>query len=495
MKQPTLPSSASDAGRAFLWNMAGFATRSGSGFAINIMLARLLGPASYGVIAIASLVISLGLLIADSGLSASLVQRKEIHDNDVRTAFTAQTLIGIGLALSIALSAPLLAHAYSQPILAPVLQVLAFTLVLQSASQTSAALLRRRMDFRRIQKTQVGSYLLSYLGFGIPAAYLGLGVWSLTGAQVLQTTLNLALLYHATRHPIAPLLQRDTHMLHFGGRILATNIVNWVSTYLDSFLLGRAFGTATLGLYNRAFFLLNTPVTVVVSASQGVLFAATSRTQNQTDTARQTYLATFGGLATVIVPAFMTAAAAAASLVEATYGQQWVNAIPFVLPLAIAMPLFALMAIAGPILAGLNRPQEELRAQSLAALVAIPALLLAASWSLAALVWVGVFVHALRFTLMTAAACNVLRVSAGTISRILLRAVLLAGLCAFLPALIEQFWTAPALLKFLLEILVSGTTWLLLLLMLPNVFTEPETKRYLHRLTRKLPQRFARRFA
>ena len=164
---------------SFHWNLIGSIVRSGSGFFLNIVLARILGPEPYGLVAIATIFIAIGNLIINSGLSSGLIQKQDISDKDIHYILTVQLGLGILITIFIITFAPLLGILYRQPTVIPVLQVLALTSTLQAAAQTSTALLKRRLQFDRIQYVSVASYFLGYLGIGLWLALGGHGVWSL----------------------------------------------------------------------------------------------------------------------------------------------------------------------------------------------------------------------------------------------------------------------------------------------------------------------------
>jgi len=161
---------------ALQWNYAGALARAVCQITIMIVLARLLGPEPFGLVAIAWLLIGVGTLISDFGFGAALVQRAAISPDEVRYVFTVQMLLGVGYTVLVAGSADLLAYFFEQPELVPVVRALSFVFLVQAFGQTAVNLLRRDLDFKGLQLSQVLSYVLAFVLLGIPLAYLGLGV-------------------------------------------------------------------------------------------------------------------------------------------------------------------------------------------------------------------------------------------------------------------------------------------------------------------------------
>ena len=345
--------------KGFGWNLSGSVVRHGAGFLINIILARLLGPEPFGIVALATIVISIGNLIVDSGLNASLVQKKELARSDIKYVFTIQMVLGISIYLLIVLFAPLIARLFGETEINPVLRVLSLMIVLQAASQTSMGLLKRKLMFKRIQQAVLVSYLIGYLLLGLPLAFAGKGVWSLVIAQLMQSFVYLIILYWSEKHPIAFSFRDENKVTRFGINILGANIANWIIASLDSALLGKWFGLEVLGLYNRSMNLAFTPVNIVVTASQSVIFSASSRAQESISKVKSAYLGIFSIFMIILFPFSITLSLIARPIIEVIYGSDWINAVPFLQVLALALPFSALKAIGGPTMAGLGRPEIE----------------------------------------------------------------------------------------------------------------------------------------
>ncbi|MBA2441356.1 MAG: lipopolysaccharide biosynthesis protein, partial [Rubrobacter sp.] len=375
---------------AFKWNYVGTLVRAFSQLAIGIVLARLLGPEPFGLVAVGWLVLGLGNLIADFGFGAALVQRREISDADIRFVFTVQVLLGLGLTVLVASSAGLIARVFNDPDVVPVMQALSLVFVLQAFGQTAASLLRRGLDFRGLQTSQVSSYLFGFLLLGIPLAYAGFGVWSLVIAQLVQSLLFASFLYLRVRHPVRPLLAGRAGFFDFGAKVMGTNLLNQSILNIDTFFVGRYFGTFDLGLYNRAYTLMFTSMTSLTSALQAVLFSSYSKLQDRTEALRKVYLASSGMVVLVTAPVFGGAAIVSGTVIEGLYGARWLEAAPLLVPLALSMVFHAAMTPAGPLLTGMGRVERELYVQVFGIALLVPVMYFTSGISLVALAW-GVF--------------------------------------------------------------------------------------------------------
>jgi len=388
---------------ALKWNYIGTIARSGSQFAIGIILARLLGPEPFGLVALALLVVGLGALIANFGLAPALVQSKSVSREDIRFVFTLQVVVGAVFTVGIYLLASPIAVYFYRPDAIPVLQAMSFMFVLQAFGQTAAALLQRNLDFKRPQLAQFSSYVVGYVFLGMPLAFLGWGVWSLVIAQLAQAGLNSVVVYVMVRHPVVPSFRSSGKgLLDFGMKFTVGSLGSWGIANLDSALIGRNFGVISLGLYGRAFNLVANPMGVLVTSLQGVLFSVSARIQEDKPALLRTYLGVLGAMGFVCFPLFAAIAVVPGTVINGVYGEKWMAAAPLLVPLSLAMPIHALLALGGTVISGMGRAGQEMWIQFVA--LAFFALLLwwTSRYSVEAIAWSAFAIYLLRFGLIAA---------------------------------------------------------------------------------------------
>ena len=476
---------------ALKWNYIGAFAAMLSQFAIGIVLARLLGPEPFGVVAIALLVLSLGNLFAEGGLGAALIQKRDITDQDIRSVFFAQILIGFFIAAAVIAFTPWIVSFFKKPDAKFVVMVMAISMAIQPVGQTATALLRRKLEFKKIQLIRLISYLFGYLAIGVPLAFLGVGVWSLVVAHLIQTTFYSFTVYFIARHPVFPLARPDRcRLLKFGATLTANNITSWGISNLDTAIVGRFFGTVDLGLYNRAFNLVNMPMSAVVSSIQGVLFSAYARSQDNRSALRRTYVVSIGGMALLLLPMFAAVSAVPESIILGLYGGKWQLAIPLLTPLALAMPLNAMLAMAGPLLTGIGLPQKELIAQIVTLFFMVPALLLASRHSLEAVAWVILCTYILRFLLLTLMSLHAIDEKIQNLINILffptVIAVILSAFSFSIDRLLISIEFGPSF-RLILVILSCALSYLVLLFLFRKQIVRGPTKSFLITIQDKLP--------
>jgi lipopolysaccharide exporter len=475
------------------WNYVGIAVRSLSGLLIGIVLARLLGPKPFGVIAIAFLIAGFANLIADFGFNLALVQREGLQEEDIGFSFTFQLLVGCVLGAScIALARPL-AGFFREPSATPVIRSLAITFPIQAIGQTANALLTRQFAFRTIQVVQISANLVGYLVLGIPMAWLGYGVWALVFAQITSTVLNSALLFAFAPHSIVPVLRcKNRSLFAFGIKVIGSNLSNYSIYNLDNAVVGHAFGAIPLGLYSRAFNLVAMPMNSVVLAYQNVLYSTCSRVQTQPHTLRKSYLSSLSIIGLVLIPPFAAVAVVPFTVMVGIYGQRWVDASPLLPPLALSMPLHGLLSIGASMLGAMGRPGRELRVQFSSAMLAVVLFVLASKVSVVALAWSVLAVYAFRFL---GIAVEIVRALGIRLSDFwaALRGCLALGFCEMVLVRVTDVsisgWATPEALRLAVDGSVAITLFLAAFAITPRRVLSHDAFQLAHSMSSRLPNR------
>jgi PST family polysaccharide transporter len=370
--------------RAARWRAAGAGVVAVSQFGIGVLLARLLAPADFGVMAIAFVVLGLARPLGDLGIGGAIVQRADLTDRHLRTGFTLSTIWGLTTAAVIVAAAPLAAVVMRDPRVTPVLRVLAIGFALGGTAVVAGALLRRTLDFKTQFFIDTGSYALGYGGVASTMALLGYGVWSLVCGGLAQTFLASAAQLAASRHALRPLLGRRelADLLRFGVGAAMSGWVNYVALNGDNFVVGRWIGAASLGLYSRAYALMNLPYTYAAAVMTSVLVPAFAEAQGDPARLRRGYLLTTRVVAMIAAPAMGTLAIAAPHLVRSVYGARWIGVVAPLQILCAAGYFRALYHLGGVVAQSVGWVYSELWRQAIYAALVIGGALVGSRYGL-----------------------------------------------------------------------------------------------------------------
>jgi PST family polysaccharide transporter len=369
--------------RAAGWRLAATLATAVSRFLVGVLLSRLLTPSDFGISAIAFVVLGFVQPVQDLGIGAAVVQRRYLTSRHVRAAFTFSTLLGLATAAALILVAPLVAIVMRDARVTPVLRVLSAGLALQAPGGVAGALLRRRLDFRRVFFVDTASYMVGY-GVSIGLALLGKGVWSLVWGGFVQGTLLSAFQLAVVRHSVRPLLNtRETRdLLHFGVGWGASNWINYLALNADNFLVGRMLGAASLGLYARAYTLMSLPSTHMASLLSGVLFPAFAEIQADRARLRRAYLVITQLIAIVAAASMATMVIVAPHLVRSLYGLRWMGVVAPLQILCGAGYFRALYHVGGVVAQSAGQVYRDLRRQALYATLVVTGALVGSFYDL-----------------------------------------------------------------------------------------------------------------
>lgn len=330
----------STAARGALTMLTGQGMRILLQFAGVVILARLLSPHDYGLLAIVVVIIGVGEIFRDFGLSSAAVRAPELTSEQGTNLFWINTGIGVVLGGALFAAAAPLAAVYGQVEVRPIAQAMAIIFVLNGLATQFRAHLMRGLRFRWLAIVDVLAAALA-LGVAIGGALLGWEYWALVAQQITQALVILmGAVLGARWRPGKP--RRDVSVrsfLRFGGNLVLSQVVNYGTNNVDTALVGYAYGAAPLGLYNRAYQLVVTPLSQIQSPVTSVAIPILSKIQD--DQRRFSAYLVRGQLALgyPISLGLATIAIAAEPVVELMLGQKWLAAVPL-------LQLFALAGIA-----------------------------------------------------------------------------------------------------------------------------------------------------
>jgi O-antigen/teichoic acid export membrane protein len=349
------------------WSGISIVGREGARMVFTIILARLVGPESFGIFAQASVYIGIVGLLLDQGFSSALIQRPRVAEGLPGAILSVNLAVGALLAgLTVAI-APAWAGFMNSPELTLVLTLLAPTLLIRAACVTPRALLLRHMEFRKIAIADVTAAVAGG-ALGVLAAELGAGYWALV-VQIVSTDATLLLALLVLRVIPWPNLQlwRLQEVAAFAGRTFAAGSLATVSRNIDNVLVGKFQGAEALAFYGLGYRLLLLPIQLLTGTIGNVLFPAFSRLADDMSAIRSLMIRATRALASIALPAMSLAAAAAPQLVVVLFGTAWEPAVPIVQVLAIAGGVQAVYQPSSvPMMLGLGHAKLGLRLALLA---------------------------------------------------------------------------------------------------------------------------------
>lgn len=324
-------------------------------FGSTAVLARLLTPEDYGLIAMTAVIVGFVGIFKDSGLSAATIQRDELSHAQVSTLFWINALLGCLLGGGLMLGAPAVAWFYQEPRLTGVTTALASSFILSGFTVQHTALLRRQMRFKTLAVIEIASLVAGILT-AIFMASAGFAYWSLVGLTLGMALANLVAVWLANRwRPGLPRRAAGVRgMLRFGTDILSFSVVNYFARNGDNLMIGWCWGAGTLGFYDKAYNLLLFPVQQINAPLAAVAVPALARCKADKAELCRYYFSLHRLIASACIPAIVGLALFADQVVHLWLGPRWAEAAVLFRLLAPAALLGALSNPSGWLLMSLG---------------------------------------------------------------------------------------------------------------------------------------------
>lgn len=304
----------------------------------TVVLARLLSPEDYGVMAMALAVTGFAGLFRDLGLSAAAIQKKDLTAAQQSNLLWLNLAMGAALTAVVAAASPLVALFYGRPELGNVMLVLSSSFLIGSFGAQHGARLVREMRFARQAIATISGALIG-LAIAIALALRGFSYWSLVWGSLGNTIATAIILLAAS--PFRPTLpSRNSgirEMLRFGANVAAFDFVNYFHRNLDNILIGKFSGTVALGSYSRAYSLLMLPINALRQPVISVAFPSMSRLHDKPSEFRAYYRNVTGLLALLSMPFTAFLFSVSEPFVDVVLGPQWKD----------VSTIFAVLALVG----------------------------------------------------------------------------------------------------------------------------------------------------
>lgn len=311
------------------WNFFGQISQQSISFVIAVLLARILSPREFGLLAMATVIAGFAAIFVEMGFGAALVQKKDIRSEHFSSVFWLNVALGLALALVFVAIAPMIAKFFHEPSLFPLTVLLAVNFLLGSLTIVQKALLTKALDFRKLALADILAMVLSGIA-AIGLALAGFGVWSLAVQSVLFFAISAALIWKWSRWRPQLLFrwvavrQMGSFSLHY----LGTTILNYWGRNLDNLLIGRFIGTQPLGVYRNAYSVMLSPLTNFSRAISRVLFPSLSLIQGEQQRVAGIFLRATRTIALVTFPLMIGLFVGAQPFVLTFFGPKWSGMIP-----------------------------------------------------------------------------------------------------------------------------------------------------------------------
>lgn len=340
------------------WSFAQQLSRQAMSIIIYLILASLLSPVEFGLMAIASVWVSASTLFLDGGFGTALIQKKNVTDEHFDSVFVVNIVLGCCIYLIIYMIAPYISSIYSEPVLKDVVRVVAVNVLFTAAASTKLSIAQKQLNFRMLTIRDVSAVAVGG-GMGIVAAYSGLGVWSL----VIQVVAMSAVLAVAAWNIVdwKPNIRAFSvgavrELWGFSSKIFLFGLLKFVGQNADVLLIGLFMDSVAVGVYSFATKNVIVPVLSIRSAYGAYLFPRLSEIQHQNENIVAEYVLSIKRLGYLVAPVLVAIYFVSGKIIDFMFSGDWLAAIPVIKIITAVALLQCLITPLGELIKAVGRP-------------------------------------------------------------------------------------------------------------------------------------------
>lgn len=323
MKEITKASAAKNS----IWKLLESFLSKGVSMLVSIVLARILLPADYGIIAFTSVFINLSDTLIQAGFSTALIRKEKVDEKDYSTVLGISIIMAFFLYIVIFLSAPIISNFYNEPLLVNVLRVIALSLFFQAFASVRTAIVSREMKFRVLFICSMVSNVLSGI-VGIAIAYLGFGVWALVIQQLAQQFILTVSLFIAVKMKVKFKIYKESakELVPFSIKVLTSSLLSFFSGSICNLVVGKTHSMTDLGYYEKGALFPQNISLYTFSAVSNVFLPVFTSVQNDRERLSNVFQRVLNVSMYIILPMMAGLCMVAEPLISVVLTDKWLPA-------------------------------------------------------------------------------------------------------------------------------------------------------------------------
>ncbi len=370
------------------WSFAGIFGPQVVQFGFSILLARLLAPADYGLIAMLTIFLAVAQSMVDSGFGSALIQKQDATATDESSVFYLNLVFACATYALLWFGAPFIAAFYEEPILTPLSRLMGVNFIINAFGLVPISILQKRLDF----KTLAQRTLVAVVASGPVAVFLalqGYGVWSLAVQTIVSTALQTAALWYWSGWRPAPRFSRKAlaGMFAYGSKLFFSGILGSIFDNLYPLLIGRLFTKTDLGFYAQARTYQRLPMMSITGVISQVSFPAFSSIQHDRPRLKAGYRKAIGLACYLVFPIMLGLIAIADPLFHVLLTDKWAPSVPYFRILCLVGMLFPLHSLNLNALKAVGRSDLFFRLEVAKKILTVAAVLITYRYGILAMVW------------------------------------------------------------------------------------------------------------
>ncbi|MDZ8221736.1 MULTISPECIES: lipopolysaccharide biosynthesis protein [unclassified Nostoc] len=352
---------------------------------VFLVLARLLGPQTFGLIALSTIFLNFLQIFADQGLSQAIVQRQDLEKEHLDTAFWSNLGVNALAAILSIACAGLIADLFKEPQITSIIRWLSLGFIITGFSSVQEAIFQRKLAFKSLA---IRSLIAGVVGgiVGVTMAFMGFGVWSLVGQQLANNLAQVLVLWCVSdwRPGFKFSLKHFKELFAFGVNVMGMSLFNFLNRRSDDMLIGYFLGSVALGYYSVAYRLLLNLTQLLTIVVVKVSLPTFSRLQAEPERLRNAFYKGIQFASLITFPGFLATVVLAPEIVVVIFGTKWIPSIPVMQVLNLMGVIYAYFYFNTPLMMAIGKPSWELGLYFLQAITNIIAFAISVKWGIVA---------------------------------------------------------------------------------------------------------------
>lgn len=386
--------------RGVAWSFLDNIASSGIAFLIGLILARLLTPDEYGIMAMITIFIAISNSIVDSGFSSALIRKTDAKPIDYNTVFYFNLVVSFVLYCILYVLSPSISLFFKEPLLIGITRVIGCVLIINALAIIPRTIFVRQVDFKTQTKISIISSVSSGL-IGICMALNGMGVWSLVGQQLARQFLNTIFLWiYSKWKPIWEFsISSFKEMFGFGSKLLLSGLLDSIYNNVYYLVIGRFYSSAQLGQYTRSEQFNSIFSSNLTSVVQRVSYPVLSSIQNDKEHLQKAYRKIIKDTMLITFACMFGLAAVAKPLIVFLIGEKWLVAASYLSIICFSGMLYPLHAINLNILQVKGRSDLFLKLEIIKKIIAIFPIAIGIFWGIELMLWGSFLISCVAYVL------------------------------------------------------------------------------------------------
>lgn len=450
-----------------LWSFVGSFTNQIVTFFVGIILARLLSPAEYGLIAMTTTFIVFSQTFVDSGFGQALIRKNNCTQNDYSTVFYFNLIVGLTIFLILFSFAGIISDFFNEPQLKNIIRVLGLDLIFSSFTIIQKTILTKQIDFKLQTKVSFVSTVISGL-VGVFMAFNGFGVWSLVAKTLVATISTSSLLWMLSRWRPDFVFSKVSfkELFGFGSKMLISNLIDRIYWNIYYVVIGKFFTAKTLGFYSRAEMFKNLPSQNITFLISGVAYPALSQLQDNNEILKEKFRILVRSTMYISFFTIIFMIVAGKELILILIGEKWIQSVGYLRLLCFGALFFPLIVLNTLLLKIKGKSNWYLKTQIITKFCSIPIIILGILYGIEVLIIGTIIQQLLEFLLISIWVNKLINYNfKSQLADILPSATIItiAGICVYIFTLLSSY---SLFLTFSLQIIIFLVTTIMMSILL-----------------------------